>query len=171
MANEKVYSGKEIAQHNNRESCWIIVHGAFSKIYRDLLFSRGRLGGMGSAIWKHSLGSSFSFGYCSGRWWDHAGWAGLRRRESYHQRDISRNFSIEMSISCYFNGSEYFLSQQAKSMMLRSFWMVSNSWNLIDECTYWNCSSRVTDHPGKSQIVKAETESLMSFNQAEVKLS
>ena len=47
MANEKVYSGKEVAQHNNRESCWIIVHGASSKLRSDLLFSRGRLGGMG----------------------------------------------------------------------------------------------------------------------------
>ena len=24
----KVYSGKEVALHNSRESCWIIVHGA-----------------------------------------------------------------------------------------------------------------------------------------------
>ncbi|EIN06546.1 hypothetical protein PUNSTDRAFT_121723 [Punctularia strigosozonata HHB-11173 SS5] len=30
MAQEKVFSGKEVAQHNSRESCWIIVHG---KVY------------------------------------------------------------------------------------------------------------------------------------------
>ncbi|KAI0333031.1 hypothetical protein GY45DRAFT_1320320 [Cubamyces sp. BRFM 1775] len=29
-SNEKVLSGKEVAQHNSRESCWIIVHG---KVY------------------------------------------------------------------------------------------------------------------------------------------
>ena len=23
----KIYSGKEVAEHNTRQSCWIIVHG------------------------------------------------------------------------------------------------------------------------------------------------
>lgn len=30
MANEQIISGKEVAKHNTRESCWIIVHG---KVY------------------------------------------------------------------------------------------------------------------------------------------
>ena len=25
----KVFTGEEVAQHNTRESCWIIVHGEF----------------------------------------------------------------------------------------------------------------------------------------------
>jgi len=32
----KVFSGKEVAQHNSRESCWIIVHGMpFRKGYHS----------------------------------------------------------------------------------------------------------------------------------------
>ena len=27
MGEGKVYSGKDVAVHNSRESCWIIVHG------------------------------------------------------------------------------------------------------------------------------------------------
>jgi L-lactate dehydrogenase (cytochrome) len=32
----RVFSGKDVARHNSRESCWIIVHGARSLLHYKL---------------------------------------------------------------------------------------------------------------------------------------
>ncbi len=34
MASQKLISGSEVAKHNSRESCWIIVHGGYRHISR-----------------------------------------------------------------------------------------------------------------------------------------
>ena len=33
MSQGKVYTGQEVAKHNSKESCWIIVHGRSSRSF------------------------------------------------------------------------------------------------------------------------------------------
>ena len=52
MSDIKILTGPEVAKHNSRESCWIIVHG---KVYDVTDFLDGKLSRSDSLIWNRDI--------------------------------------------------------------------------------------------------------------------